>query len=777
MANESSNLLDEYEALTRDGIKPTKEEKQRLEIITLKLKDRLGESVLMIDEETGAFKLNTEAVRKQIKIKRLAADDEAATMASRLKGAQEEIKQLDKKNETLQHEDDLRKKSFEQEHEADLEAIRNNDSFSAMEKQKMMERLSGYKEMDKARIKLTQSNNAIYEQEQRRADILKKLKDLNYDEKDIELLFKDNTPTPDGPKEGDTKTIGDQLFRFVNGKWEAVEIKGGGGTGGTGNSGAASKAQQEREDLIRIQQENDRLKASLISDSFKKEMALEEANYQEKIAKLKSQMATEAELKAMTPESRAIAIEKNKELDRQLELEEQTHQYRQGTIIEKGLEDQFKKFQEQYERKKTEREIAHNREMAALGNNEAAKKRLQEQFNEEENRLEVEHLQELINLMNQTIQQGNFKGFDLELLSDDEKQQLLDFLDQLGLKLSELGLKKKDLLGGGGDSTLSSLGGVDILGLTPEQWDQSFSNLDTLEGKINAASAVVAGLTNAWGMYSDFVNKKQEIELRKFEQAQQKKQESLKHNLDRGYINQRQYDDAVNALEKEKNKKQAELEYKRAKREKISTMAGIALNTGLGIMKAVAALPLTGGMPWSAIIGGLGAIQLALAAATPLPAKGYEKGFYKVKREQDGKNFDAAYGGSPTTQLVDKPTVFMAGEQGKNFPEMIIDGRSWKKLNPDLKNSLYRELGRVRGFENGYYNQKGQYTVPAESGPASGSEELMQLFTAALNRNSAVMERIEKEGILAVLSQDFETLRRLKKNLDDYEKTRNANKV
>jgi len=95
LAQSSQLLLDEYEALTADGIKPTADEKQRLDEITLQLSDKLGESVVAINEETGAFELNTNAVREQIKTKRLASDQEAATLVSRLKGVQEEIKGME----------------------------------------------------------------------------------------------------------------------------------------------------------------------------------------------------------------------------------------------------------------------------------------------------------------------------------------------------------------------------------------------------------------------------------------------------------------------------------------------------------------------------------------------------------------------------------------------------------------------------------------------------------------------------------------------------------
>jgi len=50
----------------------------------------------------------------------------------------------------------------------------------------------------------------------------------------------------------------------------------------------------------------------------------------------------------------------------------------------------------------------------------------------------------------------------------------------------------------------------------------------------------------------------------------------------------------------------------------------IGINTAIGISKAVAASPLTGGLPWSAIIAAMGALQLASVLTKPIPQ--FEKG-------------------------------------------------------------------------------------------------------------------------------------------------------
>src|SRR5690606_7185725 len=63
LADESETLLNRFEELKSEGVEPTTEAKHEMDVITLKLRDSLGDSVTAIDKETGALILNTEAVR------------------------------------------------------------------------------------------------------------------------------------------------------------------------------------------------------------------------------------------------------------------------------------------------------------------------------------------------------------------------------------------------------------------------------------------------------------------------------------------------------------------------------------------------------------------------------------------------------------------------------------------------------------------------------------------------------------------------------------------
>ena len=49
------------------------------------------------------------------------------------------------------------------------------------------------------------------------------------------------------------------------------------------------------------------------------------------------------------------------------------------------------------------------------------------------------------------------------------------------------------------------------------------------------------------------------------------------------------------------------------------------------------------------------------------------------------------------------------------------------------------------------------------------------LVAAALNRNSEIMERLERDGLVAYLKRDYENARKMKEDIADYDRLRNKN--
>lgn len=729
LAESSQNLLDEYEDLKEKGVDPTTEAKNRLDEITLQLKDRLGDSVIEINKETGAFELNTEAVRNQIKLKRLAADEEAATLASRLKGIEEEKKRLQSTLPSLKQEADARQRLADKRRSGGGTMVDIITGLPIAPGQK------GTTEEDAkalaAALKLGQAKTKITEQEAKRLDILKKLKDLNFSEEDVDLLFKDIVVPPNNDPKRDPFNVPKE--------------------GG----------EKQRKGLLDFQRETEDARLAIIGDAFKRELETQRVHHLRKIEDLQSQKRTEGE--------NAVAI--NSEINKQIELENEIHELKNAEIIERGLKESIEKYKEAHELEKDRRETAFNEEYARLGNDEKAKLALREQFQKERLELETEYLNEILGYIDQIKARSDFGGLDFSILTPEQVAEFEALADRLKLQLSELGVAKNNLskansAGQAQDALEKSFGSTDILGFSIDQWTQTFDSLDTLSEKIMAAELVVGSLMGAWGMYHDFVSKKSQAELREFERSQDEKRQALERQLESGAISQKQYDQANRAIEEESRKRRAEAEYKQAKREKEMAIAGIALNTAIGVSKALAQGGFILGVPWAAVIGALGAVQTAIALATPLPAKGYEEGYYgdmPVKREQDGRVFNASYGGKPTTQLVDRPKMFLAGEGGKDFPEMIIDGRSFRRFRPDFKEALYREVARAKGYEGGYYKE-------------NGTSETDAMMLSMLQHNIELMTYLKENGIVAVLPRTMGTAKAFAEDYDQYLKFKKKRK-
>ena len=138
---------------------------------------------------------------------------------------------------------------------------------------------------------------------------------------------------------------------------------------------------------------------------------------------------------------------------------------------------------------------------------------------------------------------------------------------------------------------------------------------ERVEGLQNWASQV----SSAMSTINDLFAAAEERQLQDAENYNERQKEILQSRLDSGIISQEEYEAEVTKLDEELDKKTAEIERKAAIRDRIIKTFSVITDTATAIMGAVAASPLTAGMPWTAIISALGAVQLATIAAAPLP--------------------------------------------------------------------------------------------------------------------------------------------------------------
>lgn len=145
--------------------------------------------------------------------------------------------------------------------------------------------------------------------------------------------------------------------------------------------------------------------------------------------------------------------------------------------------------------------------------------------------------------------------------------------------------------------------------LQTQEWQRQIDQFSQYSGKaqelLSSFNSILSGLD---------AQRAQEIEQKYSDQ-----ETALADSLERGFITQEEYDARQLKLEKEKEKELAKIERQQAIRDRVASLFKIAIDTATGIMQSVASSPLTGGLPWSAIVGAIGAAQAAAVLAQPLP--------------------------------------------------------------------------------------------------------------------------------------------------------------
>lgn len=543
-------------------------------------------------------------------------------------------------------------------------------------------------------------------------------------------------------------------------------------------------AKKFEEDKLKIQREAEDDRLANLPQGYAKENELEQVLFDRKISDLKAQLVKEEDIKlafnnASNPKlseaerslwkSKAeLWVASNKANNSKIESATQMHNTKLGIIEEKAAKDRLDKEQEQYDLEKMQRETAFNNEINALNLSDAEKKKRQDAFDKNELRIAKAHIADKIVLLKAALAEGLFSP---EVQAKMEKQ--LVFLENAASKIADVSEPgKKSKTETIGDAAKSAFGETDILGYTPSQWTSAFDNLDSLEGKLEAVGMVVQGMQNLWAVFANYQNASDAAQLQKFEKNSDAKKTKLKKQLDSGVLSQKNYDKQVSKIDEELENKKADLDYKRAKREKAMALVGAIISTAKGIATALPNLILAG---IAAVVGGL---QIATIAKQPLPAKGHEEGLYQdyVTREQDGKKFKSSYGGKTRSGLVSKTSHFLVAENG---PEMVIDNKAWRQMNPEVKDSLIRELRGIKGFEQGLYNQdKMRIEVPAASTPSSNNDtQMLTIMMSLVAENTAVLKDLRDNGVVGkFFRNDLKSMKEVEQGIKDYNDLRTKSK-
>ena len=473
-------------------------------------------------------------------------------------------------------------------------------------------------------------------------------------------------------------------------------------------------------------------------------------------------------------------IAQNNKIKEQME---QTHQFRLKAIEEKRWSDEHQgkiaryQYEAQQEAQRREEEIQSittmdeakaalsqmnylkltDQELKAIKTLEDAKKALREDANRAAMESQLKLLEEEKSLLEEHLQD----------LTGEAAEQLKKNLDELSTRITQV----KGAIQGGNENDQKKVteeqqaakGKVDLLGFSAADWEKMWEDLNTTEGKIAAVGMAVKALSNAFSQFSELQKNLNERELKHFTKNQDKKKLALLKQLNEGYINQEQYHKGLEELEKERLNKESEMAYKEARMQKIIRIADAVSATALGVAKALAAYPGPAGIALASVVGALGAAQIGIIAAQPLPEKeSYAAGGFT------GSGF-----GSP-----DRTGFKPAGIVHEN--EYVTP--KWMLENPVVADVLgWMEsvrTGRIslpKGYADGGIASE-EKTIQPNNYIQQATTDPQLLFV--LGEVKDLLENLKNNGVEAWMVENAENGKRLKSAIKQFEniEKRNARK-
>jgi tubulin-specific chaperone A len=549
---------------------------------------------------------------------------------------------------------------------------------------------------------------------------------------------------------------------------------------------------------VELEKEINEKKIEAMEDGFAKELALIDEQERQKLAELENKKITPeeiAKLQEITAKATgtdkeffdsllkqwkannakletAKAVEVNYFNDRRKalgikykneELAEANKAYEDKlALLERQKNDEINSFNTLEDLKKSLVGRASASEISQINTWQKGKEALTKVYQKKELELHIAHLESMVKL---------YEGLDLTILDEKEREKVMKFITEAQNKIASLKAGAK----GAGEventpKKLSSKGSTDVLGMSFEDWDIFFTNLDTGVDKLGTMMMAVKALQEAFNTYYQLVQAKEQAQVRQVEVYAKRREKSLKNQLDRGIISQEEYEAGIQSLNEETEKKKAQLEYEAAKRQRVIQIGQIIANTAQAIMSIWAQVPkfdfgATAGI-LTGVVSALGALQVATVLSTPLPeAPGYEQGFgmeYDMMREQDGKKFRTVRR-RLTSGLVDRPTHFIAGENGV---EMVIDNPTYTKFPESVKRTLNRQIAIAKGYEGGRY--------PYLSNGNDSSSPKDDLMIELLMENREAIRELRKTRFTAVVDKnDMRSAKNIIEMQDDYNYLKN----
>lgn len=485
------------------------------------------------------------------------------------------------------------------------------------------------------------------------------------------------------------------------------------------NSGVIKTEEDLNKQILQLEIDTLQKRLKLDSLSADERAALEDdlqdRLMKQKQAAAKAQEQLDKEIAAMTADSArtsqqirddAIAAENKRYADLQvkyagnaaaLEAAKKQHELKMSRIEMDFLTARISEADIAYQNKIAALKNKHQEELALARANGEDLKQLQADQAEEIAKIDMEYALKLQDILDSVLNLEGEIDVSLTGLTPAELEQVRKKLEEIRALRNEMDgttpKTSKTSKKTSADPTTKKTG--TMFGLDSEEWDAMFDKgVDGWTKMSLAADAFGAAAQDAMNIVSMAMDRQAKIEaknLKQFEKDQDKKRTELQRRLDAGLISESQYNAEIEAMDAEYAAKEEEMALKQAKREKALSLTQAIINTAMGVTKALGSMVPPLNFINAGIVAAMGATEIALIASTPITT-GYAKGGrMKVKREQDGKIFDARL--SPDSRgFISTPTA-LVGEDGTEYV-IPADGVSNPSLAPFL-NTI--ESARQRG--------------------------------------------------------------------------------
>lgn len=151
--------------------------------------------------------------------------------------------------------------------------------------------------------------------------------------------------------------------------------------------------------------------------------------------------------------------------------------------------------------------------------------------------------------------------------------------------------------------------------------EQELTELKKKEAQkqVDITRDAISAAVDILSMYYDYQNNKDQQALEEYENRQDERKQDLKNRLDQGVLSQSDYDRQIRKIEADAIRERKRVERDAAKRARDIAALQTIINTASGIAAALVGDPYSVGAR-IAIAAGVGAAQLALIYAQPLPS-------------------------------------------------------------------------------------------------------------------------------------------------------------